>query len=68
MYNLFLQSLPSNANVAEEIQKELKRWENGYMDINTLEDRATAAEKEVGILREKTSLLERKLQVISLFI
>lgn len=68
MYNLCLQSLPSNANVAEEIQKELKRWENGYMDINTLEDRATAAEKEVCILREKTSLLERKLQVISLFI
>jgi hypothetical protein len=50
--------------VAEDIQKELKRWENGYFDINTLEDRAKAAEKEVAILREKTSLLERKLQVI----
>ncbi|CAB3371434.1 Hypothetical predicted protein [Cloeon dipterum] len=57
-------SLPANANVAEEIQKELKRWEDGYLDINMLEDRAKHAEKEVSALKEKTSLLERKLQIL----
>ncbi|XP_059477877.1 uncharacterized protein LOC132198106 isoform X2 [Neocloeon triangulifer] len=57
-------SLPANAAVAEEIQKELKRWENGYLDINTLEDRAKHAENEISSLREKTLLLERKLQIL----
>ena len=42
---------------------ELSRWEQNYVDVATLRNRAEQAERGNETLAEKVTLLERRIQV-----
>ncbi|KAF4519537.1 hypothetical protein B566_EDAN009440 [Ephemera danica] len=64
MVSTIKKSLPANVAAAEEVRAELARWEHGYIDVQVLKARAEAAERELGALRDKNALLDRKIQIL----
>lgn len=57
------QTIPSKAPSADLVQAELNRWNKNFISINELKLKADKSTREINALKEKVTLLERKIQV-----
>lgn len=57
------QTLPTKAPGVETVRIELARWEKNFIDVSVLKTKAEKDTTEISVLKEKITILERRVQV-----
>ncbi|KAG8333550.1 hypothetical protein J6590_000699 [Homalodisca vitripennis] len=62
--SLLGKTLPSKAPGVESVKSELSRWDKNFIDVPALKTTAEKATTEVTVLKEKLTILERRIHIL----
>lgn len=59
--------MPSKAPGVEAVRTELSRWDKNFIDVSVLRAKSDKAAADMAALKEKLTILERRVQVSATF-
>lgn len=55
--------MPSKAPGVDAVRTELSRWDRNFIDVSAMKAKSDKAAADMAILKEKLTILERRVQV-----